>query len=234
VNSWSLTSVSTYEQCQLKAKYRYHDRLEEKRSEKASRGVALHKDVENFLTGQTELLAPPLDYYQSWLQGIKQYEIYPEKVITLDRLWRPVPGNGPERYLKSILDLLLIRRAEKEEDPDYVGPAPGEPKELNIYDWKTGGIYPEHDDQKSLYSVAAFSEFPSVFSVRAIHVYFDLRKIREKTFHRDEMHQLRTAWDDRAGKFLKAIEDPEGMIPNPGFHCRFCPFSATKGGPCRF
>lgn len=245
--SWSLSAIGTFEKCQFRAKLRYVDRVPEKRGEAADRGIDFHKDIENFLKGASQSLPSPLDYYQGWFDEVKKYEIYPEYVIKLDENWQPAEENY---WYKGVLDLLVVQRAAEhllrepvregcdnpeaegraEEVVQKVPPA----KELIIYDWKTGRIYPEHDDQKSLYSRAAFAKFPSVLSVRAIHVYVDLRQIREKTFHRDEMHQLRTEWDGRAGKFLQALKDPEGMIPNPGFHCRWCPFSATKGGPCRF
>lgn len=228
--SWSLSAIGCYEKCQLKAKFKYVDRIKEARSETASRGVGFHKDIENFLTGVAETLPDSISFYSDWLKEVKKYEIYPEKKISLCRDWNSTTWDGPGVYLKAVLDLLVVRREETGEDKVAGGAA----KELIIYDWKTGKIYPDHDDQKSLYSVAAFGEFPSVYSVRAIHVYLDLRQIREKTFHRDQMHELRTAWDGRARQFLEALKTPEGMIPNPGFHCRWCGYSAARGGPCRF
>jgi hypothetical protein len=217
----------------------------ETRGEAASRGIDFHKSIEDFLAGVSPSLPPNLEYYQSWFTELRNYEIYPEHVITLNEDWQPTK-EGESYWYKGILDLLVIRRGQADlqvdgrsegeggpvSDKGIVKPTP--PREAIIYDWKTGGIYPDHDDQKSLYSRAVFAQFPSVFSVRAIHVYVDKRQIRERTFHRDQMHELRTAWDARAQKFLKALESPEGMIPNPGFHCRWCPFSAQKGGPCRF
>jgi hypothetical protein len=238
--SWSLSAIGCYEKCQLKAKFKYVDKIKEARSESASRGVGYHSDIENYLTGGVDHLPEGLSYYESWLKEVKKYEIYPEKKISLYRDWNPSPWDGPGVYLKAVLDLLVVRRSQLlEGSPEGAAEANTRNEqtpatELIIYDWKTGKIYPDHDDQKSLYSVAAFAEFPSVLSVRAIHVYIDLRQLREKTFHRDQMHELRNTWDGRAAKFLEAVRNPEGMIPNPGFHCRWCGYSAAKGGPCRF
>lgn len=234
--SWSLSAVGCYEKCQLKARYKYVERRPEVRSDAAGRGIDFHKDIENFLIGASPTLPSNLDYYTSWFTELKKHEIYPEHIIRLKQDWTPAQENEAHWY-KGILDLKVVRRQESVESlPEGTErtqlQAP--PIEVIIYDWKTGRVYPDHDDQKSLYSVATFAEHPSVFSVRAIHVYVDLRQIREKTFHRDQMHELRTAWDGRAGKFLEALKNPEGMIANPGFHCRYCSFSAAKGGPCRF
>jgi len=237
--SWSLSALGTYEKCQLKARYKYVDRLPEIRGEAASRGVDFHKDIELFLTGERTSLPDNLSYYNQWFTELKQYEIYPEKVITLNDRWEEVAGDSPERWYKGVLDLLVLRRGE------IIGPEKGikrtelsiqsgQETEAIIYDWKTGKIYPDHEDQRELYSLAVFSALPSVQSVRAIHVYVDIRQLREQTFNRDEMHSMRKRWTDKANHFLSALKTPEHMIPNPGYLCRWCAFSRAKGGPCRF
>lgn len=241
MTSWSLSSVKTFEQCGLKAKFRYVDRLPEPRSDKANRGVQFHRDIELFLRGELSTLPPELSFYAQWFTELKTYEIYPEHTIRLSRDWNPT-AEGEKYWYKGILDLKVVRRgakqisngqsSEKTGDKEVVGAIP--PTEVIIYDWKTGAIYPEHQDQRTLYSVATFAEHPTVLSVRAIHVYVDLRKLREQTFHRDQMHDLRKPWEDRANKFLTALQNVDFLIPNPGFHCRYCPYSKVKGGPCRF
>lgn len=243
--SWSLSAIGTYEKCQLKAKFKYVNRIPEARSESASRGVGIHKSVEDFLTGTTTSLPESLGHYHEWFTKVKEYEIYPEHVITLNKAWEPVPGDSQERWYKGVLDLkvvirseaavLLSERAWNPDKPDVLPqPEKGPVKEVLIYDWKSGKIYPDHDDQKSLYSVAAFAEHPTVLSVRAIHVYFDLGQIREKTFYPDEMHKLRDVWNARARSYLEALASPDTLIANPGYHCRWCGYSASRGGPCRF
>jgi hypothetical protein len=99
-----------------------------------------------------------------------------------------------------------------------------------VYDWKTGKIYPDHDDQKTIYSLAVFSEDPAVLSVRAVHVYLDSNTNREKTFHRDQVPELRQQWENR----VQGLEQNPVLIPNPGFHCRWCGYRREVGGPCQF
>jgi hypothetical protein len=231
MTSWSLSSVKTFEQCGLKAKYRYVDRLPEARSDKANRGVQFHRDIELFLRGEVSGVPTELSLYHQWLTDLKKYEIYPEHTIKLNEKWEPVETG---HWYKGILDLKVVRRNKSEAEGATGTECAVSPTEVVIYDWKTGAIYPEHEDQRTLYSVATFAEHPTVLSVRAIHVYIDLRKIREQTFHRDQMHDMRKPWENRANRFLNALKNADFLIPNPGFHCRYCPYSKAKGGPCRF
>jgi hypothetical protein len=232
MTSWSLSSVKAFERCGLLARYKYVDRLPEIRSDAASRGVDFHRDIELYLTGERTSLPDNLSYYAGFLQELRKHEIYPEHTIKLSSQWEPVT-EGPYWY-KGVLDLKVLRRSEPKTEGTSGAECSIPPTEAIIYDWKTGKIYPEHEDQRTLYSVAVFAEHPTVLSVRAIHVYVDSRQLREKTFHRDQMHDLRKPWEDRANKFLNALKNSEWLIPNPGFHCRWCTYSRAKGGPCRF
>lgn len=216
---WSLSSLGTYEQCAAKYKFKYIDGIESTfSSPAAARGVELHGAIEAFLTGKTNELPSEINFYTQYLTSLKAQVIFPEHTICLNREWQPVPPNADDRWYKGILDLKAFR----------AGDSP--PTEATVIDWKTGKIYDEHDDQKSIYSLAVFAEEPTVQRVRAIHVYVDLGKSREKTYDRSQMHELRIAWDSR----VLRLENEKNWIPSPSFKCRYCPYSKEKGGPCRF
>lgn len=231
MNHWSLTSIKTFEQCGFKAKLKYVLHEKEKRSTSASRGTDTHGIIENFLKLGTPL-SPELEFYESFLTGLKSYEIYPEHPILLSSDWNQAAvGDNP--WVKAVLDLQIIKgRQSQEGDSGTISSGP--PTEAIVYDWKTGKIYPDHDDQKSLYSLLTFCEYPSVLRVRAVHVYLDSRKNREEIYDRDQMYVMRDLWADRARKYLNALSEPDHLIPNPGFHCRYCGYRREIGGPCRF
>ena len=215
--SWSLSSLGTYEQCPAKYKYRYIDGIDTKVSSPAmDRGIQLHGAIEAFLTGKATELPNEINFYTQYLTQLREKDIYPEWKIALTREWSPTTWDSDDRWYKGILDLKALNGGEK--------------TEATVIDWKTGKIYDEHDDQKSIYSLAVFAEEPTVLRVRAIHVYLDLGKNREKVYNREQMHELRTSWDSRVLK----LEKEEQWIPNPSFKCRYCPYSRAKGGPCRF
>lgn len=214
---WSLTSLSTYEKCPAQYKFRYMDNIPTPPTGgAAARGTEIHAAFEGYLTGKLPTLPEEFNFYTGLLNELRAKETYPEHTICLTREWTPTAATADDRWYKGILDVKAFER--------------GKTTEATVIDWKTGKIYPEHQDQKSLYSLAVFAEHPDVQRVRAQHVYVDLGKTRETIYDREQMHELRAAWDTRVLKLEKEKE----WIPNPSFKCRFCPYSKDKSGPCRF
>lgn len=212
--SWSLSSLQTYEKCGFQYKLKYIEFLRGAESHAAARGTMKHKLIEMFLTGELANLPPDLDYYSQFLTGLKSQQLFIEHKVALNEKWEVVDWKSPEVWLKAVLDLKIVP----------------EPSSAHLYDWKSGKIYDSHEDQRSLYSLTIFAEHNSVQTVRAFHVYVDLGKTREAEYRRDQMYELRKRWEDRASKLWV---NPQ-YIPNPGYHCNWCPFSKDKGGPCRF
>lgn len=211
---WSLSSLGVFEKCHFKYKLQYIDKLPVPRGAAASRGVENHKLFEDRVKGDLAALPLEYNYYEGLCKEIIDKKGEAEYKVSFNRQWQPVEWNADDVWFRGILDV-------------YV------PAEVAwVIDWKTGKIYPDHDDQKHLYSTAILSQYDHVQRVRAEHVYVDLGKRREKTFDRAELLGMQKHWEVRAG-FLE-LTPPEDMIPSPGMHCRWCPFSAKVGGPCRF
>lgn len=212
--SWSLSKIGTYEKCPAQYKYRYIDHIPTKKSESAQRGTDNHAVIEGYLKGHHASLPSELSFYTGFFDGLKKFELFPEIQIALDNEWNPVPWDSPTVWWRGVLDLLTL---------------PNE-QEAYVYDWKTGKFYPDHDDQKSLYSLAVLATYPAVRLVRAFHVYVDLGKTSKKEYSRDQMHMLRDFWTNRVVK----LERDSSFIPHPGWYCSYCPFSRAQGGPCKF
>jgi hypothetical protein len=211
---WSLSALGVFEKCQLQYRFRYIDKLLSQRGEAASRGVEKHKIFEDVMTGARPALPMEFSYYEGYIKELKAQQIFPEHKVALTRDWQPTTWE--DGWFRGILDVKVLKSES----------------EAGVVDWKTGKIYADHDDQKSIYSLATFAEHPAVQRVRAVHVYIDLGQQREKVYDRSEMHGMRSKWESRV-TFLERT-DPQDMIPSPGYHCRYCPYSAKAGGPCRF
>lgn len=211
---WSLSSLGVFEKCPLRYRLQYIDKLPVARSTAASRGVDNHKLFEDRVKGVLPTLPLEYNYYESLAKEVIDKKGQAEYKVSLNKDWQPCDWDAEDVWYRGILDV-------------YV---PGDA--AWIIDWKTGKIYPDHDDQKHLYATAILSAHGDVRHVRTEHVYIDIGKRREARFSRDELPGMQKHWEARA-KFL-GLTDPADMVPNPGMHCRWCPFSAKAGGPCRF
>lgn len=214
--TYSLTKIKMFEQCGAKYQYRYIDRIKEKQNEYAARGTEVHGNLEAFVKDGTPLLGK-LEFYHGFLTQLKQHPvpICTEERIALRKDWSAAP-DGEEPYLLAYID--LSRYVEVQ---------------AHLWDWKTGKIYPDHDDQKELYSAMVMGARPEIQVVTFNHVYVDIGKNRERAFSRDfDFDRIRQKWDSK----IATIEatDARTLIPKPQFLCRYCSYSKFQGGPCRF
>lgn len=174
----------------------------------------MHAAMEDYIKGHSKELPAELSYYQQFLDGIIQHsdcELVPELKIAVTKDWKPADFDG-EYWWRGILDLFLKH-----------------PEVVIVYDWKTGKVYDDHQDQREIYSLGIFAHH-DVAEVRAVHVYLDQRINRETIYHRDMVEELREKWVKRVDRMVS----DQDLIPSPGFYCRFCPYSRAKGGPCQF
>lgn len=212
--TWSLSRISTYERCPAKYKYRYMEKLPEQRGQAAERGVAMHKEIELYLKGEPINLSMEMLRQKSMLDELKDQNISIEHRITLDNNWTYLTDwDSPDAWLHAILDLKVVSG-----------------QQAIVYDWKSGKVYPEHNDQKVLYALAVLAEHPEVTNVAAIHTYLDLGKNTRVEYHRDQMDTHRKLWAAR----VHAMENDKELMPNPNYLCRWCAYSKAMGGPCRF
>ena len=211
---WSYSSVNCYYQCPAKFKFRYIDGIRglPSTSPAMERGTKVHSDFETCLRDESYVLAPPFDYYGDFMCTLRDNGAKAEHVITLDKHWKPTAGWEPI-WVKSILDVSLIQG-----------------NVARNYDWKTGGIYDDHKEQRELYSLMQFCENPEVEIVIGTHVYLDKKENRSNEFTRDQVPALKAKWEEK----VRPLYEDEVFPTNPSYACRWCEFSRYNGGPCRF
>lgn len=173
----------------------------------------LHKYIEDFVR-EGIALPPDLDFYATWLASMRGPGAYPEHKIAVNDKWQLCGWEDPDAYMRSVVDLKYVL----------------DPKHVVNYDWKSGKIYDDHVDQKELYAVMVSAEHPEALTIQSIHVYVDLNKNTDRTYHRDQIPALQQKWDKR----IAVVKGDEQYMPSPGFHCTWCGYSRKVGGPCRF
>lgn len=178
--------------------------------------MEIHKVVELILKKEAPIESLPshLSLYSQFLSGLAGIGLS-EHSISLDKAWRVVANDSPDVWLRAILDYKIHL-------PDQ--------KKVLIYDWKSGKIYDDHDDQKHLYSLTQFAEHADVSEVEFIHTYLDLGQNRSKSYRREWAEAGQQKWNHR----VEVMETDDTFIANPTFKCRYCPYRRDIGGPCRF
>jgi hypothetical protein len=97
-------------------------------------------------------------------------------------------------------------------------------------DFKTGKERDRHHLQLELYGLAGLLRYADLTVVEAELWYLDTGNVVAQTFKRDEVVGLRARWEKRTRKMLQ----DRRFAPTPGPACRWCSFSARRGGPCEF
>jgi PD-(D/E)XK nuclease superfamily len=216
MSTWSFSRYKTFEQCHAKYDYRYNLKVPDNRGSgpAAERGVRIHKEIEESIKGTG---APPVEasFVGDHLGAIRVSGIpaTAEFVLKLAKDWTLAP-NPEDYWLHCILDLYTIP----------------EPTVAEVWDWKTGKRYPEHDEQKELYAIAVLSAYPEIEIVRTKFAYLDQGSIIPKEFGRHHVEAAQERWNRKIERMHTATE----FIPMPTFACRWCGYSSAFGGPCRF
>lgn len=107
---------------------------------------------------------------------------------------------------------------------------------LRVRDWKTGKFREEMNEeyleQLELYALTALLLHPHIQKVETELVYLDEGKIFKapKVYTRADIPALKKLWEKRVTPMLK----DKRFAPRPNNKCRWCHFSKSKGGPCKF
>ena len=210
----SYSSVNCYYQCPLKYKFRYLDKVPVQRTTTPAmeRGTEIHSCFEAALGDPTAELPAPFDYYTTFINTLREHGAKPEQTIVLMHDWSPAPP-WEEGWVKSILDAGLVNGAV-----------------AHNYDWKTGKIYDEHQEQRELYSIMQFCAYPEVEVVIGTHVYVDKKENRSTEFKREQLPALKAKWEEK----VRPLYEDDVFPANPSYSCRYCDFSKWNGGGCKF
>lgn len=102
--------------------------------------------------------------------------------------------------------------------------------ELYIIDHKTGKKREGYGEQMSLYPVGGFLKFPHVKKIHTQLWFLDSGDVVEQSYDVSELKVLKEGWN----KKVEPMMNDTRFAPKPGNGCRWCPYSKSKGGPCKF
>jgi hypothetical protein len=217
---YSYSRLATFKKCPAKFKFNYIDKVDAPfiPSPAMERGTEIHNSLEMFVNGHSEMLHPDIhEHYGQFFFSIRETaDCTPEHKWGLDWDMKPCAYDDPNCMIRGFMDLRFTVEGERPQ----------------VFEYKTGKVYPEHTHQMWLYGVATLLEMPDEEWVDVTAVYLDQKKNKKISYPQGMMNNYKFTLE----REVKTIEDMplDGFIPNPSWACRWCQFSRANGGPCQF
>lgn len=218
VTAWSFSRVEMYERCPFQFKCKHIDRLPDPGSPAMERGDKIHKGTAAFLTSDAPL-PPEAHRFEQLLNELKAMPAtarFVEQQWGFTKAWQPTGWFGKDTWLRVVLDAGVVY----------------EDNTADVIDHKTGKMYNHNSDQVELFAAAVFRRFPTVEHVTTRLWYFDVPEGNELVaeFDKKDVRGIMEKWNARVEPmFAETL-----WAPRPNDKCKWCAFSKSKGGPCRF
>jgi len=217
---YSYSRIATFRKCPAKFKYNYIDKIDVPfvPSPAMERGTEIHNSLEAYVNKQTEMLHPDIhEHYGQFFFHIREtYECQPEVKWGLNWELEPCGYDDADCMVRGFMDLRFVP------EDDHV----------QVFEYKTGKIYPEHTHQLWIYGVATLLEYPDAAGVDATAIYLDQKQNKKIHYPASMLFEYKPM----LLKEIKTIEETplDEFIPMPQWTCRWCQFSKANGGPCQF
>lgn len=227
IEAWSYSRLSTFEQCRLRAKLAFIDKIPEperplppgKTEHANDRGTRIHDAAERFVRGGIELISELKTFSEEFH---KLRELYAAGKVSLegewavDKDWNPVAWMSSTAWGRIKLDAFV--RTSK--------------TRAVVIDYKTGkrfGNEIKHAEQGQLYQLAAFMRYPEIEHIDVEFWYTDQDEISHLSYTREQGLRLFQRFHTRGTNMTTATEFP----PNPNvFTCKWCPYGPGGTGHC--
>jgi hypothetical protein len=211
---WSYSSLSTYKQCPAKWKFSYIDGISWPESAAMTRGSRMHLMAEEFVNGKVDRVHPEVQKIGPQLLMLKSQGAKTEATWLLKKDWTPTDDPN-EAWIKAIVDVHYMT-------PELV---------LHVIDYKSGQQYPDHREQLELYGLMGLLVEPAAKRVETAALYMDSGyEGMQSSIIRPMISKMIEPWDQAANEMMA----DEVYQPRPATHCRWCPYSKAKGGPCEY
>ena len=227
IKAWSFSRLSDFEQCKLRAKLKYIDRIPEperplphgKTEHANDRGTRIHDAAERYIRGGVELI-PELQKFAVELGDLRKKFAHGmvslEGEWAVDKDWNPVAWSSSDVWARIKLDAFV--RLSK--------------THAVVIDYKTGkkwGNEIKHAEQTQLYQLAAFLKYPELEIIDVELWYTDQDDLTHTKYTRAQGMRFFKNFNDRGNAMTNATDFP----PSPNiFACKWCPYGPKGTGDC--
>lgn len=206
--SHSFSAIKMYENC---PKRYYHQRVlkevKDQGGEATIWGERVHKFLEDRLAKATEL-PQEVARYDPLCQSIVKLaiggELLVEQQLTLNVALEPTSWFSKDAWMRSIVDVLVIRGDE-----------------AIMFDWKTGKRRPDFS-QLELFALQVFKHYPEVKRVRTAFVWLKDLSMDHETYTRDNEPELWARLMNKVVRIEKSLET-DNWPAKPSGLCNWCP-----------
>lgn len=218
LRTWSFSAITTFEECAYRSYLSRVEGYKEPASPAMERGNQVHKAIEDFIQGETDVLCKEAQKFAPRIHALRErymsaHNIEIEQEWAFDRNWQPTVWSGDDTWTRMKLDVF-----ERDSNTS-----------AKVTDWKTGrkfGNEMKHSQQLQLYAIAAFLRYPELEFVEGEMVYLDKNDTLADRYTREEAMTFIDRWTYRGLKMTTATEFPA----NPGSACRWCPHGKIQDG----
>ena len=213
--AWSYSAVSNHATCPQKIRFAKIDRVPEPPSPAMDRGSQIHKACAARIDhGVDQQLVRP-----DWLMKIDELRARGAKSevqLAFTKDWIPTEWFGANVWGRVVIDANYMIA----------------PNIVQIIEFKTGKVYPEHATQLRLYALAGFIMHPEATEARAENWYLDgaPSPLVGYVAQRSALEGLKREFTE----FARPLLNDDLYPATPGRHCNWCGFAKSKGGPCDF
>jgi len=224
MTAWSYSRYGTWSKCPRLAYYKFVKKLPEPKNKAMERGLQVHDMAERYIKG--ELMGMPVDLLRFKTRVEKLREMYKDGTAHVEdswafnSRWEETEYFAPNAWCRIKTDVWEVLR----------------PGVVKVTDWKTGKPRDGYGEQLRLYATGAFYAIADVEEVETELAYLDTgevvggREDPDGVYKVEDAEKLRQEWDDKVAPMLA----DRHYKPNPGYHCRWCHFSRSNGGPCDY
>ena len=213
-DAWGFSKLDTYRDCPKKFFFQFIQKLPQPSSPAMERGSNMHEAIEMYLNGWAKTLPENLTEWVVPLDVLKTKDFQAEQALGFDKNWTP---------LKDWFQSGVWLRAKM--DAKYI-----QDGMLTVIDFKSGKYRVPSTEQVELYAIAGSALHPEVEKVKAEFWFLDSGDIYTRDYTKPELLQLRKKYEN----YVAPIYADTVWEATPSSACRWCTYSKTKGGPCKF
>lgn len=213
-NAWGFSKLDKYRTCPAAFYYEFIKKMPSPGSPAMERGQKMHENIEAYLNGWVQELIPENENWKEALDALKSKDFRAEQALGFDDKWTKLPDwFGKQTWLRVKMDASYI-----------------EANKGTAIDFKSGKYRVPSTEQIELYAIGLHAANPTLEEVTAEFWFLDTGDVYKRIYTAGELLKLREKYE----RYVAPLYADETFAPTPSNGCRWCNFSKTKGGPCKY